>query len=125
MYIRSVLDLIIHHSVVGLLSITNQLIDILVNLNGRRNATVLVLKFDVVLSRLFSLGFHLDSIARCFEDLGSLIWNVILLGSLSFAHLTRIDIVVKVFGSSRTVIPAGVIVWSAATSPVLGANLLL
>ena len=58
-----VLDLVIEHGIVGLLRVTHQLVNVLVDLNGRRDGAISILELNVVLARLFSSCLNLNGIA--------------------------------------------------------------
>lgn len=68
-----ILDLVVEHGVVGFLSVTHKLVNVLVDLNGRRDGAITVLELHVVLARLLCCCLYLNGVARVFDDPGSLV----------------------------------------------------
>ena len=106
MHRRCILDLVVKHGIVRLLVVINELVNVLVDLNRIGSPSVSVLELNVVLPWLLRLCLNLDRIARFFEDLGSLVWDVIFMFlGVCCSTLTDVDVDVEVLASCNIVVP--------------------
>lgn len=127
MDLRRVLHFVIEHLIVGLLSVADELVDILVNLNCCVDPAVFVLELNVVLAWLLDVRFHLNGVALGLEDLRCLVGHrtkLVFLAGLSRALLPNVHVDVEVLASLRAVIPTRALVKRLAGF-FFGANLLL
>ena len=107
MNIRCVLNLVVEHLVVRLLIVAHELIDVLINLNCRREASIFIMELNVVFARLLILSHDLNGVTLGLEDLRCLVGHrLILLAGLDCPSLPRVHIDVEVLASLSVIVPA-------------------